>query len=80
MGSLSIGHWLIVLAIVVMVFGTRKLRNIGADLGGAVQGFRRGMKEGSGDAPADAAGATQAIEGMPGERTAAEKSKSATAR
>ena len=47
MGSLSIGHWLIVLLIVVLVFGTKKLRNIGEDLGGAVKGFKDGMREGT---------------------------------
>ncbi len=46
MGSLSIWHWLIVLVIVVLVFGTKKLRNIGTDLGGAVKGFKDGMKAG----------------------------------
>ena len=46
MGSFSIWHWLIVLLIVVMVFGTKKLKNIGSDLGGAVKGFKDGMKEG----------------------------------
>ncbi len=45
MGSLSIWHWLIVLLIVALVFGTKKLRNIGTDLGGAVKGFKEGMKE-----------------------------------
>jgi sec-independent protein translocase protein TatA len=47
MGSLSIWHWLIVLVIVVVVFGTKKLRNIGSDLGGAVKGFKDGMRDGS---------------------------------
>ena len=46
MGSLSIWHWLIVLLIVALVFGTKKLRNIGTDLGGAVKGFKEGMKDG----------------------------------
>jgi sec-independent protein translocase protein TatA len=46
MGSLSIWHWLIVLLIVALVFGTKKLRNIGSDLGGAVKGFKEGMREG----------------------------------
>ncbi|CAH2797457.1 MAG: Twin-arginine translocation protein TatA [uncultured Caballeronia sp.] len=46
MGSLSIWHWLIVLLILALVFGTKKLRNIGGDLGGAVKGFKEGMKEG----------------------------------
>jgi sec-independent protein translocase protein TatA len=56
MGSFSIWHWLIVLLIVVMVFGTKKLKNIGGDLGGAVKGFKDGMKDG-GQAPADDAAA-----------------------
>ena len=47
MGSFSIWHWVIVLLIVVMVFGTKKLKNLGGDLGGAVKGFKDGMKEGS---------------------------------
>lgn len=47
MGSLSIWHWLIVLAIVVLVFGTKKLKNMGSDLGGAVKGFKDGMKDGA---------------------------------
>ena len=44
MGSLSIWHWLIVLLVVVLIFGTKKLRNMGTDLGGAVKGFKDGMK------------------------------------
>src|SRR3546814_10734199 len=44
---LSIGHWLIVLVIVALIFGTKKLRNIGEDLGGAVKGFKKGMKDAS---------------------------------
>ncbi len=54
MGSLSIWHWLIVLVIVLLVFGTKKLRNIGSDLGGAVKGFKDGMKEGDAGASTDA--------------------------
>ncbi len=46
MGSFSIWHWLIVLVIVVLIFGTKKLKNIGADLGGAVKGFKDGVKDG----------------------------------
>ena len=46
MGSFSIWHWLIVLLIVVMVFGTKKLSNVGKDLGGAVSDFKSGMKSG----------------------------------
>ena len=54
MGSFSIWHWLIVLVIVVLVFGTKKLKNIGSDLGGAVKGFKDGVKDG-GATPADPA-------------------------
>jgi sec-independent protein translocase protein TatA len=53
MGSFSIWHWLIVLVIVMLIFGTKKLRNMGADLGGAVRGFKDGMREG-GEKPAEA--------------------------
>lgn len=66
MGSFSIWHWLIVLLIILLIFGTKKLRNIGADLGGAVKGFKEGIKgasaEGSiDDAPPQVSGHT--IEG-----------------
>ena len=47
MGGLSIWHWLIVLVVVLLIFGTKKLRNMGEDLGGAVKGFKAGMKDGS---------------------------------
>ena len=47
MGSFSVWHWLIVLLIVVLIFGTKKLKNMGSDLGGAVKGFKDGMKDGS---------------------------------
>lgn len=50
MGSFSIWHWLIVLLIVMLIFGTKKLRNIGEDLGGAVKGFKQGMKDGTSEA------------------------------
>jgi sec-independent protein translocase protein TatA len=52
MGGLSIWHWGIVLLIVVLVFGTKKLKNMGSDLGGAVKGFKDGMKTG-GETTAD---------------------------
>ena len=58
MGSLSIWHWLIVLVIVMLVFGTKKLRNIGTDLGGAVRGFKDGIREG-GEKAADTGAAPQ---------------------
>ena len=55
MVSLSIWHWLIVLVVVVLIFGTKKLRTLGTDLGGAVKGFKEGMKSGD-DAAAQAKG------------------------
>jgi sec-independent protein translocase protein TatA len=56
MGSFSIWHWLIVLVIVMLIFGTKKLRNVGQDLGGAVKGFKDGMKDATAtDKPAEAA-------------------------
>ena len=62
MGSFSIWHWLIVLVIVMLIFGTKKLRNMGADLGGAVRGFKDGMREG-GEKPADAGGQPPQVTG-----------------
>ena len=64
MGSFSIWHWLIVLLVVVLIFGTKKLKNIGADLGGAVKGFKDGVKGGgeaadAGCRPAQQVTATQ---------------------
>jgi sec-independent protein translocase protein TatA len=59
MGSFSIWHWLIVLLIVVLVFGTKKLKNMGSDLGGAVKGFKDGMKDGA--ASADPAAPPQQV-------------------
>jgi sec-independent protein translocase protein TatA len=68
MGSFSIWHWLIVLLIVVMVFGTKKLKNIGSDLGGAVKGFKDGMKEGG--TPEDKSAAAQvSAQPAPAEKT-----------
>jgi sec-independent protein translocase protein TatA len=66
MGSLSIWHWLIVLLVVVMIFGTKKLRNMGSDLGGAVKGFKDGMKDGSTtDAPAASSAPAAQVTGQP---------------
>lgn len=47
MGSFSIWHWLIVLLVIILVFGTAKLKNIGKDMGSAIKGFKEGIKEGS---------------------------------
>jgi sec-independent protein translocase protein TatA len=64
MGSFSIWHWLIVLVIVLLIFGTKKLRNVGSDLGGAVKGFKDGMKSDEDKKPAGEIGASGAtIEG-----------------
>ena len=60
MGSFSVWHWLIVLLIVVLVFGTKKLKNIGSDLGGAVKGFKDGVKDG-GSSASDAAAPNQQV-------------------
>ncbi len=49
MGSFSIWHWLIVLLVIILVFGTAKLKNMGKDMGGAIKGFKEGMKEGTDD-------------------------------
>ena len=73
MGSFSIWHWLIVLIIIVLIFGTKKLTNVGKDLGGAVKGFKEGMKENDKPAeaqqtPAQVAGG-QTIEGEVKEKT-----------
>ena len=66
MGGLSIWHWLIVLLVVVLIFGTKKLRNIGQDLGGAVKGFKDGVKGSEDAAAANAAppAASQQIAGQ----------------
>ncbi|HEY7760171.1 MAG TPA: Sec-independent protein translocase subunit TatA [Burkholderiales bacterium] len=67
MGSFSIWHWLIVLVVVVLIFGTKKLRNLGTDLGSAVKGFKEGMKTEDDKTQATAkiehAGGGQTIEG-----------------
>ena len=73
MGSFSIWHWLVVLVIVMLIFGTKKLRNMGADLGGAVRGFKDGMREGS-DKSAES-GATPQVTGKTVEGEVREKSE-----
>ena len=76
MGSFSIWHWLIVLLVVVLVFGTKKLRNIGEDLGGAVRGFKDGMKEANADTkPAEGAQPTQQVGGQTIDVEVKEKTK-----
>ncbi|MBC7787072.1 MAG: Sec-independent protein translocase subunit TatA [Methylophilaceae bacterium] len=58
MGSFSIWHWLIVLVIVVLIFGTKKLRNIGSDLGGAVKEFKEAVNDGKKEQVTDSSGNT----------------------
>lgn len=60
MGSFSIWHWLIVLVVVMAIFGTRKLRNAGGDLGSAVRNFKAALREGE-----EEAGAGAAVEAQP---------------
>ncbi len=68
MGGLSIWHWLIVLLVVVLIFGTKKLRNMGSDLGGAVKGFKEGMKSDD-DASKQLKEGSQTIEGEVKDKT-----------
>ncbi|BBP00158.1 Sec-independent protein translocase subunit TatA [Sulfuriferula nivalis] len=68
MGSFSIWHWLIVLAIVLVIFGTKKLRNIGSDVGGAVKNFKDAMKEGD-QSQIDSTRTGQTIDGEVKEKT-----------
>jgi sec-independent protein translocase protein TatA len=75
MGSFSIWHWLIVLLIIVLIFGTKKLRNVGQDLGGAVKGFKDGMKEGTAEKSAEAP-PPQQVTGQTIEGEVKEKTKS----
>jgi len=72
MGSFSIWHWLIVLLVVLLIFGTKKLRNMGSDLGGAVRGFKEGMKSADDEkstARIDSGSVGQTIEGEVKDRT-----------
>jgi sec-independent protein translocase protein TatA len=73
MGSFSIWHWLIVLVIVLVIFGTKKLRNIGSDLGGAVKGFKDGMK---GEGEAEGVKKPEQVSGTTIEGEVKEKQKS----
>jgi sec-independent protein translocase protein TatA len=61
MGAFSLWHWLIVLLVVVLIFGTKKLRNMGSDVGGAVKEFKKAMKDNEVEESAEEAGTT--IEG-----------------
>ena len=77
MGSFSIWHWLIVLVIVMLIFGTKKLRNVGQDLGGAVKGFKDGMKDANAPEPAaDNTAPVQQVGGQTIDVEVKEKTKS----
>ena len=72
MGSFSIWHWLVVLVIVVLIFGTKKLRNLGGDVGGAVKGFKDGMKAAEEEEPSSSSAqkvSGQTIEGEVKDKT-----------
>jgi len=77
MGAMSIWHWLIVLVIIMLIFGTKKLKNIGSDLGGAVKGFKEAMKDGAekaaaaGQAPAQTPPAAAPTQQVPPAQVAA---------
>ena len=75
MGGFSIWHWIIVLVIVMLIFGTKKLRNIGEDLGGAVKGFKEGMKSAD-EKAAEATPPQKIAEGQTIEGEVKEKTKS----
>lgn len=75
MGGFSIWHWLIVLLVIILVFGTGKLRNLGKDLGGAIKGFKEGMKEGGvAEGETKKVEETKAVAGAPIDVQAKEKS------
>ena len=69
MGSFSIWHWLIVLVIILLIFGTKKLRNIGTDLGGAVKGFKEGMGPTDDKTQIETSGTGQTIDAEVKEKT-----------
>ncbi len=80
MGGLSIWHWLIVLVVVVLIFGTKKLRNIGQDLGGAVKGFKEGMKTSETEADAAKSAASEHAQQIPGKVIDAEVKQETSAK
>jgi sec-independent protein translocase protein TatA len=80
MGGLSIWHWLIVLVVVVLIFGTKKLRNIGQDLGGAVKGFKEGMKSDADAAAGSGTAEPPPAQQIPGRTIDAEVKKETSAK
>ena len=75
MGSLSLSHWLIVLVIVVLVFGTKRLGNVGKDLGEAVKGFKKGVRDGDEDKPSAQLRDERRDEPRSGENTSADSGR-----
>lgn len=63
MGSLSIWHWLIVLGIVILVFGTKKLSSMGSDVGSAIKNFKKAMNEGEAEGKEAARQIRQSVDG-----------------
>jgi sec-independent protein translocase protein TatA len=63
MGAFSIWHWLIVLLVVVLIFGTKKLRNIGSDVGGAVKSFKDAVKDEKSPEKIEEDAKTETVEG-----------------
>ena len=73
MGSFSLWHWLIVLLIVVLIFGTKKLKNIGSDVGGAVNEFKKAMNDGKIEDTAEKTGTSSSGTTIEGEVTSKTK-------
>jgi sec-independent protein translocase protein TatA len=63
MGSLSIWHWLIVLVVVILIFGTKKLSSMGGDVGSAIRNFKKAMNEGEAEGKDAAKQIRQSVEG-----------------
>ena len=80
MGSFSLWHWLIVLLIVVLIFGTKKLKNIGGDVGGAVNEFKKAMNDGKAEEIADNTKTTTFGNTVAGEVTKKPAAKKAAAK
>ena len=76
MGIGGIWQWVVVLLIVALIFGTKRLRNLGSDLGGAVKGFRSGMRDGKAAAAEDAAPKVEVEVAPAAAETASKDSKS----
>ncbi len=74
MGSMSITHWLIVLGVVILVFGTKKLSSMGSDVGSAIKNFKKAMNEGEKEGQETAKQIRQSVDADFPESKAKEKS------